>query len=270
MTFRTPHADARRRLTGLGARRRRRPVGGHPAGIRCRGRAASSTVDDFGTRSTTSCRTPCSLLLPVLGVVIVLAVGALAGKPATGGRRPRVTARRSCSPFFGLGMIFVGMIGGALLPITDLGLHGTVFEEGALVVRRLRHRARRPRRHRLLGAEVDGAHDRRAAGARSRRRSACSPPCWPRCRTTSPASPTSRRRRGVYDYDGPAELWNVLVADRPRPDARSSSWPSPACWLRSLPRRRRRGAATTRGTARRSSGRRRRRRPPTTSSRCRP
>ena len=35
--------------------------------------------------------------------------------------------------FFGLGMIFVGMLGGALLPITDLGLQGTVFEEATLV-----------------------------------------------------------------------------------------------------------------------------------------
>ena len=35
--------------------------------------------------------------------------------------------------FFGLGMILVGMLGGALLPITDLGLQGTVFEEASLV-----------------------------------------------------------------------------------------------------------------------------------------
>ena len=30
-------------------------------------------------------------------------------------------------------MILVGMLGGALLPITDLGLQGTVFEEASLV-----------------------------------------------------------------------------------------------------------------------------------------
>jgi heme/copper-type cytochrome/quinol oxidase subunit 1 len=35
--------------------------------------------------------------------------------------------------FFGLGMILVGMLGGALVPITDLGLQGTVFEEASLV-----------------------------------------------------------------------------------------------------------------------------------------
>jgi len=71
-------------------------------------------------------------LLPLLGVVIVLGVGALAGKPDGSGTRPNITAPFLFG-FFGLGMIFVGMLAGALLPIKDLGLQGTVFEESALV-----------------------------------------------------------------------------------------------------------------------------------------
>ena len=71
-------------------------------------------------------------LLPLLGALIVMAVGALAAKPAPGRSRPRITAAFVFS-FFGLGMVFVGMLGGAILPFVDLGLQGTVFEEGAFV-----------------------------------------------------------------------------------------------------------------------------------------
>ncbi len=71
-------------------------------------------------------------LLPVLGVVMVMAVGALAAKPTPGRARPRLVAAFLFA-FFGLGMILVGMLGGALTPIVDLGLQGTVFEEGAFV-----------------------------------------------------------------------------------------------------------------------------------------
>ena len=73
-------------------------------------------------------------LLPLLGALIVMAVGALAAKPGPGPERtrPRITAAFVFS-FFGLGMVFVGMLGGAILPFVDLGLQGTVFEEGAFV-----------------------------------------------------------------------------------------------------------------------------------------
>ena len=71
-------------------------------------------------------------LLPLLGAVIVMGVGALAAKPGPERTRPRITAAFVFS-FFGLGMVFVGMLGGALLPFVDLGLQGTVFEEGAFV-----------------------------------------------------------------------------------------------------------------------------------------
>lgn len=67
-------------------------------------------------------------VLPLLGALIVIAVGALLAK----GARPSIT-----SPFvfgfLGVSMIVVGMLGGVLYPIDDLGLQGTVFEEGVLV-----------------------------------------------------------------------------------------------------------------------------------------
>jgi heme/copper-type cytochrome/quinol oxidase subunit 1 len=57
-----------------------------------------------------------------------MALGALMAK----GARPSIS-----SPFLfgflGVAMILVGMLGGVLYPIDDLGLQGTVFEEGALV-----------------------------------------------------------------------------------------------------------------------------------------
>ena len=106
--------------------------------------------------------------------------------------------------FFGLGMILVGMLGGALYPIADLGLQGTVFEEGALVYV--------------------------VYGARARRRSAAIAYWAPKCAgRTMPDKPAMRprparrarhrarlaavlRRRlrrpagglaATYDYDGP-------------------------------------------------------------------
>ncbi|MBA3606165.1 MAG: cbb3-type cytochrome c oxidase subunit I [Acidimicrobiia bacterium] len=72
------------------------------------------------------------MLVPLLGVLVVMGVGALAAKPNKGGPRPRLTAPFVFS-FFGVGMILVGMLGGVLSPIADLGLQGTVFEEASLV-----------------------------------------------------------------------------------------------------------------------------------------
>ena len=116
--------------TGLCSRGRRGPVGCHAAepaqpavvGQRARHRRPRAPS------STTSCRIALFNLLPVLGVLIVIAIGALSAK----GARPSIT-----SPFLfgflGVSMILVGMLGGVLYPIDDLGLQGTVFEEGALV-----------------------------------------------------------------------------------------------------------------------------------------
>ncbi len=71
-------------------------------------------------------------LIPLLGAVVVLAMGALAAKPDAGESRLNITAPFLFA-FFGLGMILAGMIGAALLPIENIGLQGTVFEEATLV-----------------------------------------------------------------------------------------------------------------------------------------
>ena len=73
-------------------------------------------------------------LLPLLGVVIVMMMGLLAVRSFewSGDARPNVTGSFLFA-FFGLGMILVGMLAGALYPIADLGLQGTVFEEATLV-----------------------------------------------------------------------------------------------------------------------------------------
>jgi heme/copper-type cytochrome/quinol oxidase subunit 1 len=144
-------------------------------------------------------------LLPVLGVLIVMAIGSLTAK----GARPSIT-----SPFvfgvLGVGMILVGMLGGVLYPIDDLGLQGTVFEEGALVYvvygsvlgilggvvfwapklwgRRLPDKPMMGLAGLGLLATVLASLPYYAAGFADQ----------------PAASPT-------YDYGGPGELWNALV-----------------------------------------------------------
>lgn len=68
--------------------------------------------------------------LPILGVLIVLALGALTAKNGIANGRPRIGAAFVFS-FLGLGMIEVGLVGNLLQSITDLELSGTTFEEGA-------------------------------------------------------------------------------------------------------------------------------------------
>jgi heme/copper-type cytochrome/quinol oxidase subunit 1 len=73
------------------------------------------------------------VLLPALGVVIVMGLSALAGKPARGAKlRPNLNAPFVFG-FFGLGLALVGIVAAAVTGIEDLGLEGTVFEEGASV-----------------------------------------------------------------------------------------------------------------------------------------
>jgi cytochrome c oxidase subunit 1 len=69
-------------------------------------------------------------LLPVLGVVMIMGLSALAAKPQ--GQRPNLNAPILFG-VFGLGLAVVGMLGAAAIGIEDLGLDGTVFEEGAAV-----------------------------------------------------------------------------------------------------------------------------------------
>jgi heme/copper-type cytochrome/quinol oxidase subunit 1 len=70
--------------------------------------------------------------LPLLGLVIVMGLGALTAKNGLAHGRPRIS-----SPFvfgfLGLGMIIVGVAGNLLQSITDLELIGTTFEEGAVL-----------------------------------------------------------------------------------------------------------------------------------------
>ncbi len=82
-------------------------------------------LDDFGTKFGDLINYAFFMALPVLGVLIVLLVGPLAFK----GTRPTITAPFLFG-FFGLGMILVGMLGALVYGVTDLGLQGTVFEEG--------------------------------------------------------------------------------------------------------------------------------------------
>lgn len=65
-------------------------------------------------------------LLPILGVLIVLGLSALAMKDG----RAKPTASFVFA-FLGTGMVFVGMIANAVQLIGPAGLSGTVFEEGA-------------------------------------------------------------------------------------------------------------------------------------------
>jgi heme/copper-type cytochrome/quinol oxidase subunit 1 len=85
-------------------------------------------LDDLGDKAQDLLPFALFNLLPLLGATIVLLLGlanAVKGKPKLAS--PFVFA------FFGIGMILVGMIGNVLHAVDDLGLQGTVFEEGAVV-----------------------------------------------------------------------------------------------------------------------------------------
>ena len=74
-------------------------------------------------------------LLPALGVVIVMGLGALLAKPERSARsrqRPNLITPFLFG-FFGLGLALLGIVAAATTGIEDLGLEGTVFEEGAAV-----------------------------------------------------------------------------------------------------------------------------------------
>ena len=68
-----------------------------------------------------------------------------------------------------------------------------------------------PRCDRLVAAEVDRPHHADDAGDGPRPARRRWPRCSPRCRTTSPGSPTSRRASGTYDYSGPPACGTSLV-----------------------------------------------------------
>jgi heme/copper-type cytochrome/quinol oxidase subunit 1 len=143
--------------------------------------------------------------VPLLGGVIVLALGLFT---AVGGR-PRVTAAFLFA-FFGIGMILVGMVGGLLYPIDDLGLQGTVFEEAAFTY--IAYGT-------VLGVLAGVVH--------------WAPKLWGRCLPEKAVLPLALlgvlatilaafpyyiagfadqpAGSPLYDYSGPSELWNILV-----------------------------------------------------------
>jgi cytochrome o ubiquinol oxidase subunit 1 len=149
------------------------------------------------------------LLLPLLGAVIVLGGLAIAAKPGDTPTRPNVGAPILFA-LLGLLLVIAGMIATALLAITDLGLQGTVFEEAALVLVTYGG---------LLGALGGiawwlpkwsgkvlptgpgmGLALLGAAGV-----ALAALPYVIAGFADQPAG------SGLYDYSGPAELWNVLV-----------------------------------------------------------
>ncbi len=71
--------------------------------------------------------------LPVLGLVIVLGLGALTAKGGVSGGRPQITAAFVFG-FLGLLMIALGLVANLLLNVADLELYGTSFEEGATLL----------------------------------------------------------------------------------------------------------------------------------------
>ena len=103
-------------------------------------------------------------LLPVLGVLIVMAIGALMAK----GGRPSIT-----SPFLfgflGVGMIFVGMLGGGALPDRRPGAPGHGVRGGRARLHRLRSGAVHHGWRRVLGAQALGSDVPRQAGDGARR-----------------------------------------------------------------------------------------------------
>jgi heme/copper-type cytochrome/quinol oxidase subunit 1 len=150
-------------------------------------------------------------LLPVLGVVIVLGLGAYVGKPTKGTTlRPRITAAFVFG-FFGLGLVLAGMLAAAVLGIEDLSLTGTVFEEGAATAvlygavfaglgavaywfpKLGGHKLPEPA---LVGLALLGALGAALASA----------PYLVAGFTDQPGF------AGVYDNDGPGGLWNGAVA----------------------------------------------------------
>ena len=166
-------------------------------------------VDGFGDKFADLLPYAFFTLVPMLGVLIVMLVGALAAKPTGDRRRPRITAPFMFA-FLGLAMVFTGMVGGALVAIDDLGLRGTVFEEGALV-------------YVVYGAVLAGLGalaywtpklsgrvipDKAAIGLAVLGFLATVLAALPYYIAGFADQPAAT---GVYDYSGPAELWNVLV-----------------------------------------------------------
>jgi heme/copper-type cytochrome/quinol oxidase subunit 1 len=163
------------------------------------------SFDDFGDTFETLVPWALFMLLPILGVLVTLAGSAMVAI----GARPRINAPIVLALLGVLGVL-AGMVGGAIYPISDLGLIGTVFEEGATV------------------AVVYGALLAAIGGI-----AYWAPKWWGRRIPEGPLYGLALLGFGgaalaslpyyiagfadqpldspIYDYDGPSELWNVLV-----------------------------------------------------------
>lgn len=72
--------------------------------------------------------------LPLLGIVVVLGMGALTAKSGiSGAGKPNITAAFVFA-FLGVGLIALGLVGNFLHALIDLELAGTAFEEGATLL----------------------------------------------------------------------------------------------------------------------------------------
>jgi heme/copper-type cytochrome/quinol oxidase subunit 1 len=89
-------------------------------------RGSELNVDHFANKFGDLLNYGFFVVLPVLGAVIVLLIAPLAFK----GSRPRINAGFVFA-LFGLLMVLSGMGGAVLNGVVDLGLQGTVFEEGS-------------------------------------------------------------------------------------------------------------------------------------------
>ena len=147
-------------------------------------------TDELGTKFDDFVPFALFNLLPVLGVLIVMAIGALIGEgcppvdhlavPVRLPRRrddPRRDARRRAVPD----------------RRSRAAGHGVRGRRARL--RRVRRGARHHGRRRVLGAEALGSGISRQAGDGSRGSRVRSRPCSPRCRTTRPVSPINRPPR---------------------------------------------------------------------------
>jgi heme/copper-type cytochrome/quinol oxidase subunit 1 len=150
-------------------------------------------------------------LLPLLGVAVVMLMGALAARMFdwSGDERPNITA-----PFlfalFGLGLVFAGMVAGALYPVADLGLQGTVFEEATLVF--IVYGAALVALGGIawwlpkwLGRTIPAGSAMGLALLGALATALAAGPYLIAGFADQPAN------SGTYDYSGPTELWNVLV-----------------------------------------------------------
>lgn len=148
------------------------------------------------------------LLLPVLGALMVMGIFALVARPSRGGPGPRLNAPFLFA-FFGAELVFAGMLAGAVTNIVDLGLQNTVFEEGALFLvgygallaglGGLAYWAPKWSGHLVADKPAMGLALLGALGT-----ALAAGPLLIAGFADQPAGATE------FDYDGPAELWNVL------------------------------------------------------------